>query len=605
MQLNEAQYKAVCHGTGPMLVLAGPGSGKTRVITERIKHLTETGVRPENIMVVTFTRAAALEMRQRYLTGDSRQGVLFGTFHSIFFLILKNAYKFTSSNIISEEEQRRFIQSYIRKNGIESNDEKEQISDILSEISKVKSEMYNINDYYSLSCPAESFRDIYMLYDKWLKNGRKIDFDDMMIYTYQLFKARPDILAAWQRRFKYILVDEFQDINMLQYNIVRMLAAPLNNLFVVGDDDQAIYSFRGSKPELMLGFENDYPEAKKVVLDVNYRCSGNILKAASKVIVNNTKRFPKELKASRPSGEEVEIKEFKDIREENNYILNLIDMYIKNGFNYQDIAILYRTNMQPQPLVQKLLEYNIPVRLKDGIPDIYEHWIAKDIMAYIFIALGKRDREYFTRIINRPKRYISRDALDEKTVSFDRLLALYEDKAWMCERIYQLESDIKAIRGMSPQRGIRYIDRVVGYGDFLREYAEERDIDEGGLRDILEQIYYQAGEFSSYEDFIDGIGEYAEWSKNRENDSEAVTLMTLHGSKGLEFEKVIIMDVNEEISPHKMSVKPDEIEEERRMFYVGMTRAKTKLHLLYVKNRYSKVLQPSMFLDEITKQAVD
>ena len=280
-------------------------------------------------------------------------------------------------------------------------------------------------------------------------------------------------------------------------------------------------------------------------------------------------------------------------------------MYIKNGFNYQDIAILYRTNMQPQPLVQKLLEYNIPVRLKDGIPDIYEHWIAKDIMAYIFIALGKRDREYFTRIINRPKRYISRDALDEKTVSFDRLLALYEDKAWMCERIYQLESDIKAIRGMSPQRGIRYIDRVVGYGDFLREYAEERDIDEGGLRDILEQIYYQAGEFSSYEDFIDGIGEYAEWSKNRENDSEAVTLMTLHGSKGLEFEKVIIMDVNEEIIPHKMSVKPDEIEEERRMFYVGMTRAKTKLHLLYVKNRYSKVLQPSMFLDEITKQAVD
>ena len=212
---------------------------------------------------------------------------------------------------------------------------------------------------------------------------------------------------------------------------------------------------------------------------------------------------------------------------------------------------------------------------------------------------------YLALTINRPKRYISRDALDEKTVSFDRLLALYEDKAWMCERIYQLESDIKAIRGMSPQRGIRYIDRVVGYGDFLREYAEERDIDEGGLRDILEQIYYQAGEFSSYEDFIDGIGEYAEWSKNKENDSEAVTLMTLHGSKGLEFEKVIIMDVNEEIIPYKMSVKPDEIEEERRMFYVGMTRAKTKLHLLYVKNRYSKVLQPSMFLDEITKQAVD
>lgn len=601
MLLSEAQNKAVCHDAGPMLVLAGPGSGKTRVITERIKYLVSVKlVNPADIMVVTFTKAAALEMRSRYQAGGGKAGILFGTFHSIFFSILKNAYKYTAADVVGADEQKKYV-SYILKNkGSETDSEKDTVDAVLSEISKVKSEQYNIEDYYPLSCSADVFRILYKEYDKWLRKRRKIDFDDMITFTYELFQSRNDILSMYQKRYRYILVDEFQDINIAQYRILKMLAAPQNNLFIVGDDDQSIYSFRGSKPEIMIRFEKEYENVRKVVLGTNYRCSGAIVKAASRLIANNKVRFQKDAHAAGDEGMPVDIRGFDGLSAQNGCVVDIINDYIERGVKYSEIAVLYRTNIQPRALVNKLLEYNIPIRLKDGIPNLYEHWIAKDVIAYIRLGMGFRDSATFIRIMNKPVRYISKAAVDVKEVSFQKLAALYDDKYWISDRIFRMEDDVQSIYKMKPQRGLRYIDKVIGYGDYLGEYADEHGIDGDNLRDIFEQLYYEASQFDNYEDWFGHIEEYGKWSDEKETQEEAVSLMTMHGSKGLEFQNVIIVDVNETIIPHKMSVKPEEIEEERRMFYVGMTRAKKRLHLFYVKHRYNRELEPSRFLDELS-----
>lgn len=602
MQLNDAQTRAVRHNTGPALVLAGPGSGKTRVITERVRYLIdEYNVSPDNILVVTFTRAAAEEMRQRYNKTGGRSGVLFGTFHSIFFSILKIAYGFKASDIIKEEDKRNFIIAALNKSKTAMEDNSDTLKDIINEISLVKSKGYDIESYYALKYPAEEFRDIYKSYQKYLKNKRLLDFDDMMLYTMELFLARKDILSRWQERFSYILIDEFQDINLIQYQIVKMLALPQNNLFAVGDDDQSIYGFRGSDPGIMLDYTKNYTDAKIITLDVNYRCSKNIIDVSLKLINNNKFRYEKQIKADRPRGAAVDIRGFANVSEENEAIIKLIREYENKGVSYDDIAILYRTNMQMQPVINKLLEYNIPVCIKDSVPDIYEHWIASDVFAYIRLAMGTGSVKDLVRIMNKPKRYLSKEGLDMKKPDYDILAAMYEDKPWVAERIYQMKADIKVLSKMTPVKGMQYIRKIIGYSDYLNEYAGYRGIDVSNLIEIYEKLSDMSQEYNSYEDWLSSIPKYKEKLKNSAHTNDnAVCLMTLHGAKGLEYRKVIIAEVNENIIPHQMAVSAEDIEEERRLLYVGMTRAKEKLHLFFSKNRYNHDLRPSRFIDEIT-----
>ena len=304
MEFGRTQEQAIRHNEGPMMILAGPGSGKTTVITQRIKYLTESlNINPADILVITFTRAAAEEMKERYirLTGNASR-VTFGTFHSIFFQILKLAYCYTAQNIVRPEQQMQLIRELAGKEELELEDENEFISSILSEISSVKGEMIDLRHYYSRNCPDETFRRICSGYEEQMRRLGLIDFDDMMVMCRQLFLERQDILAAWQKRYRYILIDEFQDINRLQYEIIRMIAEPENNLFIVGDDDQSIYRFRGAKPEIMLGFERDYPGAGRILLDVNYRCTEEIAGPAMRLIENNEKRFSKKIRTNGARG---------------------------------------------------------------------------------------------------------------------------------------------------------------------------------------------------------------------------------------------------------------------------------------------------------------
>lgn len=605
MNFNKAQLGAIEHKDGAMLVLAGPGSGKTAVITHRTKNLiTKHHVKPSEILVITFTKAAANEMKERFnsLMKDERVNVSFGTFHAVFFTILKYAYRFTSANIANESVRYGFIREILSYYRLEYKDENEFIGNLLAEISLIKNSRIDIENFYSGVCGEEIFRDIYKKYETRLKENRLIDFDDMLSYTYELFKERSDILALWQNKYKYILIDEFQDINRLQYEIIKMLAAPQNNLFIVGDDDQSIYRFRGSKPEIMLGFEKDYPDAKRILLDTNYRCGRYIVEASLNLISHNRERFDKKIIAASKSKAPVTFADFENRRDENIFLIRDIDKKIKAGAVFSDFAVLFRTNTQPRQLIEQLMSYNIPFKTKDNIPNIYEHWIARDLFTYQRIAGGSRDRADFLQIMNRPKRYLSRDSLCDATVAFDEWIKLFDEKPWIAERIEKLEYDMKLISRMNPYASINYIRRGIGYDDFLAEYAEYRNINKEDLYDILDEIQSGAKGFATYEEWYEHIREYTKQMKlmalSKESDPNAMTLATLHSSKGLEFENVYIIDANEGIMPYKKAVLEKDIEEERRLFYVGMTRAKTSLSVYSVKSVNDKSAQASRFVRE-------
>nr|WP_278415351.1 ATP-dependent helicase [Mediterraneibacter faecis] len=608
MGFNEAQAQAIQHTDGPCLVLAGPGSGKTLTIVNRVKYLIEKQkVRPEEILVVTFTRFAAAEMKSRLclVMGKRDLPVTVGTFHGIYYGILKWAYRMNQENILSETEKYQILRGVINKERMEIFDEEDFIQDIAAEIGKVKNNRIPLEEFVSEKCSADAFRNIYRNYEQHRKELKKIDFDDMLVLCYELFRSRPDVLAQWQKKFRYVLIDEFQDINRIQYDVIRMLAQPENNLFVVGDDDQAIYGFRGADSELMLGFGKDFPDAKQILLGMNYRSTANIVQNSLKLIENNVERYSKKLEANREGGSCLHIQEVKDPVEEAEYVLEEIQKCKENGIKEEEIAILFRVHTDARAVVEAMVERKIPFQMKEHLPNIYEHFIAKDIMAYFRLATGKRRRQDFLQVMNRPKRYLGRDSVSGSQVSFEDMRKFYCDKDWMIDRIDQFEWDVKMLMKMAPYAAIQYIRKRIGYDDFLKEYAFTHQINRSDLNEVLAEIEEAAKAFSSVEEWFAHVEEYTETLKVKEKERNrprpGVRLMTIHASKGLEFKQVFLIAANEGRIPYQKAKTDKEIEEERRLFYVAMTRAKDFLKICYVKIKNGKEVTPSRFVDELLK----
>ena len=608
MGFNEAQAQAIQHTDGPCLVLAGPGSGKTLTIVNRVKYLIEKQkVRPEEILVVTFTRFAAAEMKSRLclVMGKRDLPVTVGTFHGIYYGILKWAYRMNQENILSETEKYQILRGVINKERMEIFDEEDFIQDIVAEIGKVKNNRIPLEEFVSEKCSADAFRNIYRNYERHRKELKKIDFDDMLVLCYELFRSRPDVLAQWQKKFRYVLIDEFQDINRIQYDVIRMLAQPENNLFVVGDDDQAIYGFRGADSELMLGFGKDCPDAKQILLGMNYRSTANIVQNSLKLIENNVERYSKKLEANREGGSCLHIQEVKDPVEEAEYVLEEIQKCKENGIKEEEIAILFRVHTDARAVVEAMVERKIPFQMKEHLPNIYEHFIAKDIMAYFRLATGKRRRQDFLQVMNRPKRYLGRDSVSGSQVSFEDMRKFYCDKDWMIDRIDQFEWDVKMLMKMAPYAAIQYIRKRIGYDDFLKEYAFTHQINRSDLNEVLAEIEEAAKAFSSVEEWFAHVEEYTETLKVKEKERNrprpGVRLMTIHASKGLEFKQVFLIAANEGRIPYQKAKTDKEIEEERRLFYVAMTRAKDFLKICYVKIKNGKEVTPSRFVDELLK----
>ena len=609
MSLNHAQTEAVAHNEGPCMVLAGPGSGKTLTIAKRIEYLiTKYKVRPEEILVITFTKYAAWEMknRTRSICGPSSYAVTFGTFHGIYYGILKWAYRLNQSNLLSDEEKYRILREILP--GIdwdqepEADEEKDYLQELAIEIGNVKNNCMDIEEYEPVKYTTEKFRKLYRTYEETKKKYRKIDFEDMLIQCRDLFMKRPDILKKWQEKFQYILVDEFQDVNQAQYDVVRMLAAPQDNLFVVGDDDQSVYGFRGAKPGIMMEFMKDYPKARQILLDVNYRSSGYIVKGALRVIGNNKIRFEKKIEAFRKPDETVHVQEVKDPVQEAEYVLERIREYREKGVSYTEMAVLYRTNVDARAMSELMTEYQIPFVMKEHLNNIYEHFIALDMISYLRLSQGEYDRKYFLQIANRPNRYLTRESMKTGNVSYESLRRYYRDKDWMVDRIDQLEWDMKMICDKTPYAAIQYIRKRMGYDEFLKEYAAYRKISSEDLFAVLEEIWQNSKGYGTIKEWFEHIESYGKMLKeqNKKNgEKEGVNLMTMHAAKGLEFDTVFVIEANEGSCPYKKAIADEEIEEERRLFYVAMTRAKRKLVISYVKEKNGKDLLPSRFVSEL------
>ena len=605
-EFNDSQKKAIQTVKGPVLCLAGPGSGKTTSMVYRIKYMIEKAhITPAHILVITFTRASAREMQERFyqITNGSVRGCTFGTFHSVFFSILKTAYGYTADNILPEEQKYNMIRDIIRNMELEYEDEEEMVSSLIGEISMMKGELIDLSHFYSSCVGEEVFRDICRQYDARKNRMNKLDFDDMMIYCYELLCQRKDILNALQQKYRYILVDEFQDINKIQYEITKLLALPQNHLFIVGDDDQSIYGFRGSKPEIMLHFKEEYPDATEILLDTNYRCSKNITEGSLQLIQNNRVRFPKKIVSSSEYVEPIKIHHVKNIKEENSHVLQEILQYKKEGIAYRDMAVIMRTNVQARSIIQTLMSYNIPFQVRDSVPCIYDYFAVRDILDYIRAAMGIRDRKIFLNILNKPKRYLKRDLLMEEQFDFDKMTARVKEKDWAVENLEQMEYDLKILSGLKPFAAVHFIRKAIGYDSYVEEYCDYRRMNPDDIFCTLDELQELSKQYKTFAEWFEGIDAYRitfqEQVQKTKQEKHGITVTTMHSAKGLEYEVVFLIEANEGMTPYKKAVKPEEIEEERRMFYVAMTRAKHHLHIYDVKEYFNKELVPSRFLSEI------
>lgn len=611
MSLNKAQKAAVMHFEGPCLVLAGPGSGKTLTIAKRIEYLIkEYKVRPEEILVITFTKYAAGEMKKRFcqIMGTDEVPVNFGTFHSVYYWILKWAYGLNQGNLLLENEKyallRKLSDSLEEEYSQDRGDD--DLKGIAEEIGNIKNNRMDIRSYESRRYGKEGFKKIYLAYEETKKKLGKIDFEDMLLMCCRLFEERKDILKKWQERFRYILIDEFQDINQAQYDAIRMLAESENNLFVVGDDDQSVYGFRGARPGIMMKFKKDYPGAKEILLDVNYRSDARIVEGALKVISHNRERFGKVIRAAAKGEKEIQVLEFKDSLEESRYILKRLEKFKEKGVKLEQSAVLFRTAADALLLTEVFTQYQVPYHMRERIDNIYEHFIAQDMISYMKLAQGSLDRKHFLRVANRPKRYIGRDSMREEPVSFESFRRFYCDKSWMLDRIDRLEEDIMMLGGRTPYAAIQYIRKCIGYDEFLGEYARERGADHEKLKSVLDQIQESAKGHETMEEWFLHIEEYGNLlhqkakEKAPDSDKKGVALHTMHGAKGLEYDIVFIIGANEGITPYKKAKLTKEIEEERRLFYVAMTRAKKELVISCTKERNGKNMAPSRFICELT-----
>lgn len=636
-QFNEGQRLAIDHFTGPCLTLAGPGSGKTTVIVERICHLLERGVPARNILVLTFTRAAAVEMRERFLKrieeieqGDwqkempiglslscARQ-VLFGTFHSAFFQILRYSGEYDASSVLRGEEKHAFLEEVSRGVGI-YHDREGWYQEVLKEISDVKGNAMAPEDYKPLSCTPGEFSVLYRGYQDLLNQRKKLDFDDMLLRCLHLFEERPDILEIWQERCQFVLIDEYQDSSLIQCRLAQMLAAPQNNIMVVGDDDQSIYGFRGAAPERLRDFLAVYPDAKQYLLNINYRCPEAVVKAAGKLIGENRDRLSKKILAAKTisDAEKVTItaEGYPSLLEENEAVIDRIQSYHAAGVPYEDMAVLYRINRNPAQLLRLMEMRGIPVQVKGTTGGPFHHWICQDFCSYLAAANGSTRRADWLRVISHPERYFSRSALGQEPVTLDDLLEYYSDDRRRIDTLDHLSYDMTLLRKSPPYAGLSHLRRYMGYDDYLEENDKSG---EGRLQEIAEQLQETADgcrtglEWLAYvEKMQQGGGHSATRTDGKSQaaaegmlkDAEAnmptgVHFMTMHGAKGLEFPIVFIVDANEGMTPYKRADSPEGIEEERRLFYVAMTRAKERLHISWTKERFHRPQSMSRFVNE-------
>ncbi len=600
MLLSKEQKQAVCHVGGPMLVLAGPGSGKTTVITMRVKNLVEKEHIPaHNILVITYTRTAALEMRERFFRMCPQgASVTFATFHSFFFKILRTYCPFETSDLITDTFRLELIKRAIEESLPGFNPNHEIIDNVSKDLALYKNTFPESMSFSPSSCGIAEFNRILGTYTDALRSGGNIDFDDILSLTYALLKKSPAVRKELSESYRYVLIDEFQDINLIQYETVKLLENNEHNIFAVGDDDQAIYRFRGADPSLMKRFWEDHTESSLVMLPANHRCPKCIVDSSSKLIGNNRNRFKKNLYSEADDGS-LTVKAFKDTSEEYRFVLENCVKEIKNGSSPSSIAVLYRNNYQPGPLYSLFSAQSVPYNGKGKHTDIYDSLPGRVVLSYLAASRGEIPRDAALTIINVPERGIPRSAF---TRTRTNLLSpdLKGFSAAVGRALLSLSKDLKMINGLDPFSSIKYIRKKIGLDRYIKELAASGSDNGIDLLPILDALELDARGHSTYADWCESISIKRCADNNRENvNTEGVRFLSFHSAKGLEFDTVFIIDAAEGIVPSAHAFLKDNLEEERRMFYVALTRARKKLYVLYAKEHCGRPAAPSRFIGEM------
>ena len=476
MNLNESQQKAVTCLLKPTLVIAGPGSGKTHVIINRVNYMiNQLGCAPHHILVVTFSKLAAEEMKQRYENNYGTIGVTFGTLHSVFYRILRrsNPKRYAIESLLLEDKKKNILQNLAKE--LELTEEEDFIDQFIKHLSLMQNQLITEQNYYPEGISEDTFIKLLKKYRDFKERHQLFDFDDMLIDCYYLLENDSTIAKAVSNQYQYILIDEFQDINEVQFRIIKKITSSNGQIFVVGDDDQSIYQFRGAKPEFLLDFKKHFTEVEEIYLNINYRSSQNILKYSLALIEHNTTRYQKVLTTPNSKGNLPVHVKCKDTKEEALLIVNEIIKYKNSGVGLNDMAIIYRTNLQARPIVEGLLAANIPFCLRDGMVSLYDQWITQDLLAYLYLADNINQPELVRRIINKPKRYISQATLEQTMASeghfFMNLLSLENLTEWQKNYIHQLLFDLQVLKEKDLKDAITYIRKNIGYDGYVVNYA--------------------------------------------------------------------------------------------------------------------------------------
>lgn len=584
--LNDAQRKAVTYGVDPLLVLAGPGSGKTTVVIQRIFYLMEVlHVSPEKILVLTFTKDAALSMQKRFINqSEYSYPVTFGTFHSCFYHILKKSPGYKDITLLTDTKKKELIKKVMSK--YTSEKDNREAEELLAAISYYKNTNSKERSIDKVSARWKNlFLDVFREYEILRKAEQAMDFDDMVRECFCMLSENGRILKEWRERFSFIILDEFQDINPIQYNVIKLMAQKCGSVFAVGDDDQSIYSFRGASPSCIEEFQREFT-ANTILLEQNYRSNKEIVKVSLAVISQNKKRFQKSLYSAIRYDEEnqcVKVMEFESKEVQYEIIYNEI---LKSG-NDDSCAVLFRTNLQMQRMAVWLDKRGVKYEMKEKTQSIYEHFVVKDIMAYLKLAKEGFSRGLYLQIMNRPYRGIDREGVLESG-------GCKSGKAAM-----ELEGQLNRLKQCSLYLGLQYIRRAIGYEDYLRKKSGNR---KELLSEWLEILDFISEDIKQYRE----LNEWEEALKVRKHERDekeniSLQLMTVHGAKGLEFDHVYIPDCNEGIYPYGTMQEEAVIEEERRVLYVAMTRAKKSLGLSYLGGSDKHPRLPSRFLNPILK----
>jgi DNA helicase-2/ATP-dependent DNA helicase PcrA len=631
--LNEPQSEAVRHIEGPLLILAGAGSGKTRVLTHRIAYLLQQGVKPWQILAVTFTNKAAQEMRERVLNlvGPAAEAIWVSTFHTACVRILRQEIQELGFNknfvIFDAQDQLTLVKNILKE--INLSDKNYHPKALLASISSAKNELVGAEEYQRKAADhwTSIVAEVYVKYQKKLRANNGLDFDDLIMLTVRLFKEVPAVLEKYQERFRYILIDEYQDTNHAQYLLVTMLASKYRNLCVVGDDDQSIYSFRSADIRNILEFERDFPETSIIKLEQNYRSTKNILHTANEVIKNNRGRRSKQLWTQNFEGEMIAVYNAADEREEAWFVAEEISRLVREGANrYSDFAILYRTNAQSRTFEEAMVQRGLPYRVIGGFR-FYERKEIKDLLAYLRLVYNPSDRISLARIINVPKRGIG-------SASFDRFLYFLDDHNYSIMDGFAHLNEIPSLTGRAIKPLTEFYrlleswiekrerlsvkeltERILMDSGYLQELKNEGTIEAQGRVENLDQFLALTLDFEQNSDdrslaaFLETVALVADID-NYEPDADALVMMTLHSAKGLEFPVVFLVGLEEGLFPHNRALmETKELEEERRLCYVGITRAQHRLYVTHANMRTvfgsRNVSIPSRFLMEMPKETIN